>query len=156
MEKTRDISKIAYYELLQREYISADVRRKIYFKPSDKKYWKKICDYKKEKISSLSNEFELPSIFNCEETRLRLVKEFRNVGGIPLFQYKEDGSDKALERTDLLNYYKVDSDIWDTTSDKVGRIVATSDSQILDLGEVVVEVSSSKKIVKLQDIYRVL
>ncbi len=42
MEKTRNISIAEYFDVLQREYIISEWRRKVYYSPRDKRYYTKV------------------------------------------------------------------------------------------------------------------
>lgn len=46
VEKTRNLSVAEYFLQIQKEYLIADFRRKIYYSPKDKAYWTKVCGYK--------------------------------------------------------------------------------------------------------------
>ncbi len=154
-EKTKDISKFELFERLQREYICATFRKLIYFKPNDKDYWKKICNYKKEKIESISNELELPSLFDNEKLRLQYIKEFKNEGGIPIFIYKDDNSDEHLKITDIQNYYKKGSEVKEAFTNNVGVII--DDADVLK-GEVIVQyIQEGRKVIhKLEQVVRMV
>ena len=159
MSKTRDISKVNFFETLQREYVCANFRRQIYYKPNDKDYWRKICDFKKEKIESLAYELGIPSIFDNEDILILYIKNFKNEGGRPIFIYKEDGSDEALKETDLLNYYKKDSDVKEfffSQVNGVGEIGKIIDDSDVLAGNIMVQYPGRKVICKLEHIVRLL
>lgn len=154
MSKTRDISKVSFFETLQKEYVCANFRRQIYYKPNDKDYWRKICDFKKEKIDSLAIELGIKSIFQNDEMLSLYINNFKNEGGKPIFTYKEDGSDEALKETDLLNYYKKGSDMKETDSNEIGQVI--DDSEILSTGKLIIQYSGRKVINTLEQVVRVI
>lgn len=94
--KTRNLSVAEYFLQVQKEYLIADFRRKIYFSPKNKAYWTKVCGYKKQRIENISKRNNLNSIFNSESK----MNELRNVlfdrNGKPKFEMTVD---------DLNNYY---------------------------------------------------
>lgn len=96
MEKTRNLSVAEYFIQIQKEYIMADFRRKIYYNPKDKAYWSKVCAYKKEKIEEIASRSHLHSIFNNSAK----YNEFRS----ELFD--EDNKPKfTMSEKDWRNYY---------------------------------------------------
>ena len=94
--KNRELSAAEYFIQIQKEYLIAQFRSKIYFSPKNKRYWKKVMDYKAEKIKSIAMRNKLNSIFNSEEK----MKDFQNRlfdrSGRPRFE---------LTPEDLKNYY---------------------------------------------------
>lgn len=117
MVKERNLSTLDYYDLMQKEYIIAEIRRKIYFSPKDKKYYQKVLDYKKNVIEEISVRNSLNSIFNDEI----LMKKYRDmiypIKGLPRFE---------LTLLDKVNYYSLDSDVRVDLNDKslLGKIVS--------------------------------
>ena len=96
--KTRNLSVAEYFLQLQKEYLLADFRRKIYFNPKDKAYYKRVMGYKREKIEAIAKRNRLNSIFNDCTTLKQLQEELFTVVGKPKFD---------LSETDCLNYYSV-------------------------------------------------
>lgn len=97
--KTRNLSVAEYFLQLQKEYLIADFRRKIYFNPKDKSYYKRVMGYKKEKIVGIAERNnQLKSIFT-DSIALRQIKE-------ELFE--ESGKPKfVLTDIDRDNYYAI-------------------------------------------------
>lgn len=96
--KTRNLSVAEYFLQLQKEYLLADFRRKIYFNPKDKAYYKRVMGYKKEKIESIAKRNRLNSIFNDNVTLKQVQDELFTIIGRPRFE---------LDENDRLNYYAV-------------------------------------------------
>jgi len=96
MSKTRNLSVAEYFLQIQKEYLIADFRSKIYFSPKDKAYWKRVCGYKKVRIDKISERNHLHSIFNSEEKLQELRQELFNHCGKPKFE---------LTQEDIKNYY---------------------------------------------------
>lgn len=94
--KNRELSAAEYFIQIQKEYLIAQFRSKIYFNPKNKRYWKRVMNYKVEKIKSIASRNKLNSILNSEEK----LKEFHNrlfdKNGKPKFQ---------LTPEDWKNYY---------------------------------------------------
>jgi hypothetical protein len=54
--------------------MTAELRRKIYTKKTDKEYWGKVCEWKEEKIRDITERNYMPNIFDDKELR----KEYNN------------------------------------------------------------------------------
>lgn len=93
---TRHLSVAEYFLQVQKEYLIADFRRKIYFSPKDKNYWARVCEYKKVRITKISERNKLHSIFNSEEKLNELRRELFDSFGRPKF---------PLTDKDESNYY---------------------------------------------------
>lgn len=93
---TRHLSVAEYFLQIEKEYLIADFRRKIYFSPKDKNYWTKVCGYKKTRIEKISERNRLNSIFNSEDKLNELRKELFDNFGKPKFLMTEN---------DVKNYY---------------------------------------------------
>lgn len=98
MEKsgTRHLSVAEYFQQVQKEYLIADFRRKIYFSPKDKEYWTRVCGYKKSRIDKIAERNRLHSIFNSEDKLNELRHELFDNFGKPKF---------AMSDSDNNNYY---------------------------------------------------
>lgn len=116
--KTRDLSTLEFLEVLIKEYFVAELRRKIYTKTSDRKYWKKISGFKKQKIIDISNRNRLPHVFEDVEKMNEAYDRFYPLGELP---------NTLLNKKDLLAYYRVETDVTVTLNDKIvtGKIVAS-------------------------------
>lgn len=96
MNKTRNLSVAEYFIQIQREYLIADFRRRIYFNPRDKAYWNKVCKYKEEKINAIAERSNLHSILNNDDK----LKEFKEM------LFDSNGKPKfIMDEKDLHNYY---------------------------------------------------
>lgn len=94
--KTRNLSVAEYFLQIQREYLIADFRRKIYFSPKNKTYWNKVCNYKEARINAIAKRNNLNSIFNSESKLEELRNELFDHLGKPKFNMTPD---------DIKNYY---------------------------------------------------
>lgn len=94
--KTRNLSIAEYFLQLQREYLIADFRRKIYFNPKDKSYYQRVMGFKKEKIERIAKRNRLKNIFNDETMLEEIKKELFTADGKPKFEMNE---------LDVENYY---------------------------------------------------
>ena len=63
-KQQRHLSVAEYFLQIQKEYLIADFRRKIYYSPKDKAYYKKVMGYKKDKINAIAERNHLKSILN--------------------------------------------------------------------------------------------
>lgn len=99
--KTRKLSVAEYFLAIQKEYLIAELRKKIYFSPNDKAYYQKVMDYKAEKINDIANRNRLDSILNNSEKMEEMRDELFDKLGKPKFE---------MNKTDLENYYAVGND----------------------------------------------
>ena len=108
-KKTRNLSVAEYFIQIQREYLIADFKRKIYFNPKDKAYYSRVIEYKEKRINDIAKRNNLRSILNDENTLERLRKELFDENSYPKF---------PLNDLDLKNYYipgnsfSYQGDIW--------------------------------------------
>lgn len=99
--KTRNLSVAEYFLAIQKEYLIAEFRKKIYFSPNDKSYYQKVMNYKAEKINDIANRNRLDSILNNSERMEEMMGELFDKLGKPKFE---------MNKTDLENYYAIGND----------------------------------------------
>lgn len=96
--KTRNLSVGEYFAQLEREYLMADFRRKIYYNPKDKAYYQRVMGYKKEKIQSIAKRNRLLCIFSNDSVLRKVTREL----------FEENGKTKfEMTALDKQNYYAV-------------------------------------------------
>ena len=96
--KGRSLSAAEYFDTIQREYLIADFRRKIYYNPKDRAYYKRLMEHKAEKIRQISERNGLLSILDREQKRKEVWDELFDTGWKPKFEMTE---------VDRRNYYLV-------------------------------------------------
>ena len=141
--KDRDIPITEFLNNLQKEYLVNEFRRKIYVSPADKRYHKKVMDYKKEKIEDISNRNSLPNIFNSVDVKKKIYYELFNELNQPIFHMNEK---------DIEFYYLVDSEVIVHSKKVLSRIKSVN----LDKKEIIVFSEGKNLTVELADISRVL
>lgn len=99
--KTRDLSVAEYFITVQKEYLIANFRRKIYFSLKDKNYYKKVMNYKIEKINNIANRNQLESVLTNEEEYNKMNTSLFDDKGKPKFEMTE---------LDWRNYYAVENE----------------------------------------------
>ena len=99
--QNRELSAAEYFVQIQKEYLIAQFRSKIYFSPKNKRYWKKVMEYKAEKINSIASRNKLHSIFNSDEKMEDFHNRLFDKNGKPRFEMTAD---------DLKNYYTAGND----------------------------------------------
>jgi hypothetical protein len=99
--KTRNLSVAEYFVAIQKEYLIAEFRKKIYFNPNDKTYYQRVMNYKFEKINDIAKRNRLDSILNNSITLDEIKSELFDKLGKPKFEMNE---------TDLENYYSNGND----------------------------------------------
>lgn len=101
MNSARSLSVAEYFHVIQREYLMAEFRRKIYFSPKDKRYFSRVMEFKREKICDIANRNKLTSIFTSPEKMRDVRAELFDPLNRPMF---------AMSPKDWMNYYSVNSD----------------------------------------------
>lgn len=101
MNNVRSLSVAEYFHVIQREYLMAEFRRKIYFSPKDKRYFSRVMEFKREKIHDIANRNKLTSIFTSPEKMRDVKAELFDPLNRPMF---------AMSPKDWVNYYSVNSD----------------------------------------------
>ena len=108
---SRRLSTYEYFENLQLEYLVCRLRARIYPKPSDKDYWNRTAEHKKEKFCGIAERNFLQTILTDSDLKEVMERNiFRNFT-YPLFLYKDEIQKQNLEYTDLLFYYSKGSEI---------------------------------------------
>lgn len=96
--KTRNLSVAEYFQQVQKEYLIADFRRRTYFSPKDKEYWKRVVGYKQKRINDIATRNNLNSILNSQEKMNEIKSMLFEKNGKPKFIMTED---------DNRNYYAI-------------------------------------------------
>lgn len=100
-QKTRNLSAAEYFLVIQKEYLIAEFRRRIYYSPKDKAYYQRVMEHKALKIKDIAKRNCLDTIFDnpkkLEEVRNDLFDEM----GKPKFE---------MSPSDVDNYYAIGND----------------------------------------------
>ena len=141
--KDRHLPIPIFLENLETEYLMCEFRSRIYVSPADKRYYKRVMGYKKDKILSISERNGLPTMFQDEAIYKEKRKKLFDAHNRPIFQ---------LTAPDALNYYSKDAWFKDIRTSKVGIL------QEADLNKGVLKISfqNSVKILKFEEASRVL
>ena len=78
-----------YLRVLQIEYIQNEIRKKIYSK-KNKDYYKKVLQFKEEKIKDIGHKNTLPTIFDDEILRNEFIELVYSRIGYPTFLTEEE------------------------------------------------------------------
>lgn len=105
MQKSRNQSLYDFLQCLQLEYVSAELRSKIYPSQNDKRYYKKVMSFKLDKIEDIAQRNGLPTIFNNQEEKQEVYAKTYTSFGLPQFSYKDENDQEKFEESDLLNYF---------------------------------------------------
>lgn len=95
-KKTRNLSVAEYFLAVQKEYLIAEFRKKIYFSPNDKSYYQRVMNFKAEKINDIAKRNRLDSILNNSNKMEEVKDELFDKLGKPKFE---------MSVTDVENYY---------------------------------------------------
>lgn len=108
--KTRHLSTYEYLQILQTEYIVAELRKKIYVKKKDRDFYKRVLEGKEKKIKDICLRNSLPSLFENDETKAEIYAEVYKAFGYPSFHYKNDEQIQEFKAKDFYYYYYKGSD----------------------------------------------
>lgn len=101
----RKLSTYQYFEILQVEWLVADLRCRIFTAEKDKSFWHRVREGKRVKIESIAEKNKLPTIFTDDDLRRDLENRIYNDYSYPNFHYKDEAHKQAQGYWDLLNYY---------------------------------------------------
>lgn len=104
-QKSRHLSVYEFFQILQIEWIVADLRTRIYVKKKDRDFWSKVKEGKKQTIENIAEQNNLPTIFSDDEMKRAFTAKVYLKSGPPNFLYKNEGHKMTQESLDLLNYY---------------------------------------------------
>ena len=141
-KQQRHLSVAEYFLQIQKEYLIADFRRKIYYSPKDKAYYKKVMGYKKDKINAIAERNHLKSILNDVDKYTELRNLLFDSNGKPRFE---------MTAEDVKNYYCVGNEF------SYGGEIYTLD-QINEDGSLTIYNQSIEQFKKVQkdDVCRIL
>lgn len=125
MEERKNLSVVEYYEALQREYLIAEFRSKIYISPNDKRYYRRVMRHKREKIEDIAQRNNLDSIFTSE-AKQREYRDSLFEHGKPLFEltFKDKECYFAVG-----NYFSYNGEAWKLESVEGDFLVIFSEKQ---------------------------
>lgn len=159
MNKDRDLPITDYLDILQREYVVAEIRHKIYPKIGDKKYWEKVMIGKRKKIEDICFRNKIQNIFNDQAEKERIYLDIYSENGLPNFSYINDdqkfgkGEFPGLEETDIFYYYADGADVRVDYSDrKLGKITGKD----LDRSKIFVEINNVEYECGMDKVTRIL
>jgi hypothetical protein len=109
-KKSRSLSAYQFFQILQVEWLTADLRSRLYPK-KDKEFWNKVKEGKEKIISQIAEKNHLPTIFSDEE--MKRIFEYKMYGqeGFPTLCYKDDIDKIKQEPLDLAYYYSKGSEV---------------------------------------------
>lgn len=96
--KTRNLSVAEYFDVIQKEYIIASFRKRIYYSPKDKRYYDRVMEHKREKIEDIATRNHLDSIFTSEAKFASIRASLFDECGRPSFEFTD---------ADRQNYYSL-------------------------------------------------
>lgn len=109
--KSRNLSVYEFFQILQVEWLMADLRTRLYPKKKDKEYWGKVREGKRQVIDNIAEKNQLPTIFTDDDMKRSFESKIYNPSGLPTFAYKNEENRKAQEPLDLLYYYHKGADV---------------------------------------------
>lgn len=157
MNKDKNQSILEFFEVLQLEYFICEIRKKIYISQKDKNYYKRVMDFKKNKIEDLSLKNGIPSIFSDEELRIDFIKKTYPKLGLPEFIKCYNNTKLAIwTENDNNHYYLTGKDIKIVIDDTI--LVGVLEKVDLKncFGIVKIRKESNQRTIFLKEITRIL
>ena len=151
--KNRTLNFNDFFACLQREYLVAELRYKIYMKAKDKEYYlHKEMEGKKRTIESIASRNNFPSIFTDQWLFEKYKSEIYNEWGLPNFIYRSDEDRTNRRPSDIVSYFHrgVIVNVKTDEGVKLGRVVWTD----LDNSTVTVEVGGHQETVPYDNLQR--
>lgn len=117
---SRILSKMEFFNVLQEEYLIADIKKRIYFSPADKRYYEKVMEGKRTKIIDLSEKLKSGNIFNDKAIEKKFKDKLLPSKGLPQFQMSGD---------DLRNYFAPEAivKIWISEQEQLPGSIVSAD-----------------------------
>lgn len=110
-KKSRSLTVYQFFQVLQIEWLVADLRVRIYPSKKEKDYWTKVKEGKRQIIEDIATKNYLPTIFSDSEMfRIFQNKVFVEKGH-PNFHYKDDFYKVQQEPLDLFHYFRKDAEV---------------------------------------------
>lgn len=109
--KSRHLSIYQFFEILQIEWLVADLRTRIAVKAKDKEYWNRVKDGKRQTLENIANRNQLPTILTDSDLRSSLEQRIYNVKTHPNFHYKDENNKQLQGYWDLQHYYKIGAEV---------------------------------------------
>lgn len=110
-EKSRHLSIYQYFEILQIEWLVADLRFRIAVKAKDKEFWKKVKEGKKQTFEAIADRNSLPTLFTDSDLKAALEKRIYECEGLPNFHYKDEAAKQIQGYWDQLHYYRPSTEV---------------------------------------------
>ena len=129
ISKTRNLSTYDYLQILQVEYIVAELRKKVYVKKKDKDFYKRVLDGKEKKIKDICLRNSLPSIFEDSRVKSECYSHVYPTVGYPDFHYKNDEQVQEFKAKDFYYYFYKGADfrLIEEGVTKVGTLVSVDE-----------------------------
>ena len=133
IKKTRHLSTYEYLQVLQIEYIVAELRKKIYVKKKDKDFYRRVLEGKEKKIKDICLRNSLPSLFEDEDSKALCYIEVYSTLWYPEFHYKNDEQVQEYKAKDFYYYYYKGSDFRVDIEGqvKVGTLVSVDEENMV-------------------------
>lgn len=143
-----------FFACLQREYLVAELRQKIYPKQKDKDYYlHREMEGKKKTIESISARNNLPSIFTDSWLMERYKSEIYNEFGLPNFIYRSSEDRLARRPKDILAYFHRGVQVRAMTDDGfVTGVVIWTD---LDNNTVTIDINGQSQMLPFDNLQRI-
>ena len=157
--KSRDQKFFEYFIILQKEYIVAELRKKIYPDLSGKSKSEEIMEGKKKKIFDIAFKNQIKTIFPDmkvgvtslydEELRIKLYQEIYG-NSFPNFIYRDEHQKSLLAEKDKKCYYSIGSEF--KSGDLIGILIEVD----LEKEICTIQLEDSKCLCNLEIVSRIL
>lgn len=154
-QRSRKLTIYEFFEILQIEFIVAELRVKIYERHSDKEYWRKVMEGKRKTIEDIAQRNGLPTIFSDDDMKrdfeYRVYKD-----NIPKFYYRSEEHRLRQEFNDLSYYFKAGVEVRIDLGGDV-QVGTVKNYRPFDTNMTVVVKSTGENVtLPIQDVQRIL
>jgi hypothetical protein len=132
-DKTRNLSLYDYLEALQKEYINAELRKKVYPITKDKEFYKRTMLHKEEKINDIAKRNGLPTIFVDQSEHERLYALIYGESGLPKFIYRNEGDIEEFRKWDVINYFAEGSEVKVITDEEIKVGIISNNQEVRNI-----------------------
>ena len=108
--KSRNLSVYEFFQILQEEWLTAELRSRLYPK-SYKAFWDKVKEGKGRIINEIAEKNHLPTIFTDNEMRHIFERKMYGIQGLPIFCYKNEEDRIKQEPLDLTYYFAIGTEV---------------------------------------------
>lgn len=109
--KSRNLSTFQFFEMLQIEWLVADLRFRLSVRSKDKSYWYRVKEGKKQTFEVIAEKNQLPTILTDSDLKTVLESKIYNPKTYPNFHYKDESNKQLQGYWDMQHYYQIGTEV---------------------------------------------